>query len=173
MLNKLGIGKKAVFKHPSGRIIYYDYLTNRAYTIPPEKQQQFPLYQNRYLVSLLVVALALVFEVPVWICLVGGLAVAIGFEIFFRKRYLPSFTYTERFNIEEAINMEKKVDKESFKKTLLRIVVYSAFAIVLVLNAYDMEMSQTAVLACWAISAVVAVLVIKMIIDLVLNRKEK
>lgn len=73
--------------------------------------------------------------------------------------------------MEKAIEQEKKVAKEPIKKTVLRIVVYLAFAVVLVLNAYDLKMNQSAIIACWVISGFIVVLVLKMVIEL-FTRKE-
>jgi len=133
--------KKHLLQDKRHRDVYYDYHTKIAYYITDTDMRKYKLYSNRWLfaVSFAVLAGGWFLQPPVAIAV--GCVIFVALDIVFRKKFLPSLTRKENVNVEDLVfENTNKVKKETTGRTLIRIILYVAFSVLLVLNAYDQKM---------------------------------
>lgn len=134
-----------VYQDDKGRDIYYDRLfTKKAYLIPTHLFGKFSLYQSRYIFPIAIFALLAGFIVETKIALLISIAVLVVMEILFRFKFLPDLPEAKRFKPSaDQSFMKRMVGNGSKKKMLIRAALYLALAILLVLNAMQMENLDT------------------------------
>ncbi len=147
-----------IYEDKKGRLIYYDMFKKRAVFIPTFDYKQFSFYRYRYLMAvsafivlqtLLAEWLHLHFLVPVCI----SLAVLILMEIKFR-RFLSEKQVVKHFNKEECTGYMDVLNTQDPSKMGLKVVLYCALGILLVINAYDKQYDTFILVCCWAIAIV-------------------
>lgn len=71
---------------------------------------------------------------------ITGIAIYLLAEILFRFKFLRSLRQTTKFNREKRQTMLKSIiESKDTKKAILRIILYLAFAILVILNAITMK----------------------------------
>ena len=133
--------KKHLLQDKKHRDVYYDYHTKTAYYITDTDMRKYKLYSNSWLfaISFAVLAGGWFLEPPV--AILAGCVIFVALDIVFRRKFLPSLTYKENVNVDDLVSVStNKVKKETTGRTLIRILLYAAFSVLLVLNAYDQKM---------------------------------
>lgn len=150
MLERFNLGRKNLF--PDGnRLVYFDYQKKIAYFVPQDKEGRFRFYYNRLLIGVLIIGLAISFNLNPLISIGIGLVVYLLLTFMFYTKFLPSLSYSNNFDLNKIKQPEKTINKESRKKAILRIVLYLAFGVLLVLNAYDQNVTNEMLILSYAI----------------------
>ena len=138
--------KKHILIDSKNRTVYYDYRTKTSYYLTEEDMGKYKLYSNRWMFAIAFAILAggWFFKPPL-----TPIAIAIGFIIdivllvAFKTKFLPSLTRKENVNVEELVDESLKKDSnQSTTRMIFRILLYIAFGVLLVLNAYDRKMNE-------------------------------
>ena len=144
-----------VYTDEKNRVIYYHPLTKKAIYVPAFEQKTFSMYQKRYLLAacafiLLTTILADWFELPTFVPLLITIVGVVLVEFNFHK-YLNKLQPVKHFNKEKCTGYFDILEGEDKTKMILRIILYLALGIVLVINAYVSKYDQISIVACWII----------------------
>ena len=124
-----------IYRTSKGGLLYYNKRMNLVYRIPSNKESLFKTYQSRYVLCLIaLILLSITFQVK----LVYSIGLFVLFCALFEWRYrsfLKSCSSTKGFlKSDHAISMDQYIDLDN-PNLILRILLYGAFAVLLVVNA--------------------------------------
>ena len=124
-----------IYRTSKGGLLYHNKRTNLVYRIPANKERMFKTYQSRYVLCLIaLILLSITFKVQ----LVFSIGLFVLFCVLFEWRYrafLKSCSSTKGFlKSDHAISMDQYIDLDN-PNLILRIFLYGAFALLLVINA--------------------------------------
>lgn len=138
--NKSNISGRNIYLDRHGQTVYYDLLTKKGYLIDSKVEGKFYVYKNRFILILIVIILCSEYF-PSWIhAVIAGIGICLVAEILFRFKFLPSLRQTTKFDRENRQTMLKSIiDSKEPRKAILRAILYLAFAILIVINAWIME----------------------------------
>lgn len=127
-----------IYTDNKGRTIYYRKRTQQGFVIRPGSERAFKGYSNRFVVALVAAIFfyALIYE-NVWIAAIIG-AVVLAFMQYRWNMLLNTYTMIQNFEPEKhesTLELIKQMDQSAI---LLRIVLYLALAILILINAYLM-----------------------------------
>lgn len=125
-----------MYRDNHGNLIYHNPKTNIAYRIPSTKENTFATYQSRYALAVICfVFLYILFNLNLWLSIGVSVAVAIFMEWKYRK-FLESQAQSSGFVKKDRIrSMDDMIDLTT-GALVLRIVLYLALAILLVINTF-------------------------------------
>lgn len=126
------IGGMNVYFDSRQRPVYYDRFSKRAYLLK-DVEKTYQLYSMRFFLGIAAIVIIYAFKLPLWLCVVLGIAVYAFMEFKFR-RFLSNLTQMTNFVLEKKIS---KVDAERQKplnKVILKIVLFILLATLLVIN---------------------------------------
>ena len=154
--NKGNISGRNIYLDRHGQTVYYDWLTKNGYLIDKKVEGKFYVYKNRLVLVLIIIILFSEYF-PSWVhAVIAGIAIYLMAELLFRFRFLPSLSQTSKFNRENRQTLLRTIiDSKEPRKAILRAVLYLAFAVLIVVNAWMMEAS-IAVLVVSALLSVMA-----------------
>lgn len=147
------ISGRNIYLDRRGQTVYYDMFSKKGYIIDSNAENKFYIYRNRYI--LIALAVMLVGEYfPSWNqAIIAGLAVCVLAEIMYRIKFLPSLRQTTKFDRGAKRTLLKAIiEANDFKKTVLRAVLYIAFAVLIVINALMMNAETPIIVICVALS---------------------
>ena len=146
-----------IYRDKHGFAIYYDKRHQIGYRIGKDREKEFKTYQQRFAIALVAfVFFYILFKLNIYLSIVLSVAVYALLEYRFRK-LLSKFTRVQNFKPSDKVNQFDMMEEEKTSKILLRIALYAALSILIVVNAYtnDAISSNTiAVYASYAVSAV-------------------
>lgn len=134
------ISGRNIYLDRRGQTVYYDMFSKKGYIIDPKVESKFYIYRNRYMLIALVVMLAGEYF-PSWTqAIIAGLAICVVAEIMYRVKFLPSLRQTTKFDRSNKRTLLKAIiEANDFKRTVLRTILYIAFAVLIVVNALMMN----------------------------------
>lgn len=147
--NKRGISGRNIYVDKRNRIVYYDMITKKGYIIDPKEEEKYKLYQNRFV--LIFCAMILCFDFfSGWLTFMAGLAVSfLIIELVFRFAFLNKLRTVA--NVERAKHLsvlDEVIQTQDKKRALLKATLYSAFGILIIVNAYSSNYETIPFLAC-------------------------
>lgn len=134
------ISGRNIYLDRHGQTVYYDAISKNGYIIDQKIEGKFFAYKNRFVIILMAIILLSEYF-PSWkAALATGVATYIVAEILFRFKFLRSLRVTTKFDRTTRQTMLRTiVESKDMKKAGLRVVLYAAFAILVILNAILME----------------------------------
>lgn len=147
------ISGRNIYLDRRGQTVYYDTFSKKGYIIDPEVESKFYVYRNRYM--LIALAVMLVGDYfPSWSqAIIAGLGVCIIVELMYRFKFLRGLRQTTKFDRGNKRTLLKAIiEANDFKKTVLRAVLYVAFAVLIVVNALMMNAETPIIVICVALS---------------------
>lgn len=166
--DKNNISGRNIYLDRYGQTVYYDPLTKKGYLIDKKVEGKFYIYKNRYV--LILIAIMLFSEYfPGWVqAVMTGVGICLVVEILFRFRFLPSLRQTTKFDRKNRQTMLKSIiDSKEPRKAILRVVLYLAFAVLIIVNAWMMEADIAVIVVSALLSMFACYCVIVNIIALV------
>ena len=134
--------KKHILVDSKNRTVYYDYRTKTAYYLTDADIGKQRLFSNRWIFSISAAVLLGGWFLKPPLAIAVGIIIDIALLAFFKMKFLPSLTRKENANLADYKDgSDKKTDDASTTRVIIRILLYIAFAILLVLNAYDRKMN--------------------------------
>ena len=134
------------------RDIYYDIFTKNGYIIDEKRAKKFNMFKNRFILVFMGAVLAVNFVLDIKLTIIFSLLVIAALEYSFRFKFLPHCTMIPKFKKGNRAVFDNHEDKP---KEILRIVLYIAFAVLIVMNAYISEF-DTFMLALSYLASVLA-----------------
>lgn len=160
---------KHIFADKHGKMIYYDYRTETAYWIADSDKNRFRALSYRWSIALCVILLFSGWFVKnIWIALLLGIVTDLILAYVFYQKFLPSCVYRKerdpkRFQPYDA----SPVNNDAPWKRVARVFLYLAFAVLIVLNAYDQHFDTENLIAfylCWLLAAGAVILALRAIL---------
>lgn len=137
------IAGRNIYQDEKGRNIFYNKNTCIGYVIQEKDESQFLLYKSRFLYVAIGVILAVNFIANIYICLLVGAALLALLEYKYRAKFLPSLIQITNFKPYQTSSfVEQIVQKGDKPKSILTSVLYLAFAILLIINGIQMQLSD-------------------------------
>lgn len=166
---KLKLGGMHIYVDQHGRAIYYDVLTKIGYVMDDYENAYRP-YSMRFVIGIFAAVVIYMFEMPLWLCIVLGIAaygfMEIKFRLFLRK--LPQLL---DFKPEKRASMVDTAANDDMKKLLTKLVLYILLAVLIVFNAYDQGYDGFMLAANWLIAAFGAYFTVIQVLALIKKRK--
>lgn len=142
------VSGRNIYQDEKGRNILYNKNTGIGYLIQAKDEKSFSLYKNRYLYVIIGIILAVNFLANLWVCLGVGALFAIFLEYRYRAKFIPSLVQITNFKPYENLTfIDQMVKNGNPNKILLSGILYIAFAILLVINGLQMELSNILMIA--------------------------
>ncbi|MEG0077873.1 hypothetical protein [Anaerorhabdus sp.] len=142
------VSGRNIYQDEKGRNILYNKNTGVGYLIQAKDEKSYNLYKNRYLYVIIAVILAVNFLASLEICVVIGILFALFLEYRYRTKFIPSLVQITNFKPYENLTfIDQMVKNGNANKILLSGILYIAFAILLVLNGIQMELSNLLMIA--------------------------
>lgn len=125
-----------IYKDKHGNTIYYHSRSNTAYRIKPEKENMFSTYQSRYVLALIsFVFFYFLFNLNIYLSLGLALIIALFLEYSYRS-FLKKCPQSKGFVKQEKIKPIDQMIDLSKGSLILRICLYLALAILLIVNSF-------------------------------------
>lgn len=126
-----------IFKDNKGRFVYLDRFSKTGYIVPVESMKQYRYYSMRFFLSIAIFVLLADYILAPWLAAVITLIVYALMEYRFRKKFLASLTQVPNFTPALHQSRMEAMASGDTSKIILRIVLFLALAILLVLNVWD------------------------------------
>ena len=119
------------------RTIYYDWLTKQGYLVEKQHENRMLFFKNRFVV-ILFAAILCAGTFLTWIqAILAGVITLVLVEVYFRLSYLKKMEVVQDVDFERRVSALKHiVDTKSRGKVIALAVLYLAFSVLIVLNAY-------------------------------------
>lgn len=122
-----------VYEDNKGRSIYYNRLNHSGYVLT-DNEKAYSTYSMRFMLGLIVAVFAYMFNLPIWMDVLIGIAAYLIMEYRFRvflKRLpqIPNYVPAKR---QSKISAETDQD---MKKIVLKMILFLVFAVLIVINA--------------------------------------
>lgn len=138
------------------RTIYYNKMKRQGFVIKPGTETQFRAFYHRYILGFIaIVFLEILFLHNLMISIPFGVAAIIYMEFKWRK-LINSYTMIQDFEPNEHRNSFEYIIGLDTNALILRIVLYIALSVCLVLNIYtnpEIEKSMLLVIASYIVAA--------------------
>ncbi|CAI3535533.1 hypothetical protein [Clostridium neonatale] len=152
------INGRNIYIDKYGRTIYHSILKKKYYVIESKDQSRYYLYHNRIMIIILMLVLLSRYILSVQGLIGVGALLFIVFELWFNLLILPKLEQVE-FTSDLIQNRHTLLDaivkSDSKEKILLKITLYIMFAVLIVVNAYQVGASK-AMLIFYVILAILS-----------------
>lgn len=122
-----------VYMDERGRAVYYDVFSKTGYILA-NNEQRYKQFSMRFVMGLIGFILMLMFDMPIWLCVLVGVAVY-GFMEFKFRQFLKSLVRIENFKCDEKMKSEASIKTLDTNKVLLKTVLLLALSILIIINA--------------------------------------
>lgn len=142
-----------IYLDEKGRDVYYDIFTKNGYVIQEKNRASYAKFENRYLLCIILTILLCGITNKYLLSIIIGLAVAIVYEIAFRASFLPTLVMLRNFVPKEKYSIVDQIAKSNQKqKTIIKVILYIALAILIVINAYRQQLSMPLMILSYLVS---------------------
>jgi uncharacterized membrane protein len=118
-----------VYKDERGRAVYYDIFSKTGYILA-NNEERYKQFSMRFVMGLIGFILILMFNMPIWLCVLAGVGVYAFLEFRFRK-FLATLPRIEKMKSEASIKTLET------NKVILKMVLLIALSVLIVLNAQN------------------------------------
>ena len=122
-----------VYMDERGRAVYYDVFSKTGYILA-NNEQRYKQFSMRFVMGAIGFILMLMFDMPIWLCVLAGVAVY-GFMEFKFRQFLKSLVRIENFKCDEKMKSEASIKTLDTNKVLLKTVLLLALSILIIINA--------------------------------------
>ena len=122
-----------VYKDERGRAVYYDVFSKTGYILA-NNEQRYKQFSMRFVMGAIAFILILMFNMPIWVCLLAGVAVYAFLEFKFRQ-FLKTLVRVENFKCNEKMKSEASIKTLETNKVILKMALLFALAILIIINA--------------------------------------
>lgn len=137
-----------------GRLVYYSRLLKKAVYVPKFDYKKFQRFRLRYVIAIasfmvLYTIMGAWFNTPGWIPVLIAVLIWAGMEYSFVK-FLKGLQPVKKFRPEEltkTFDLAYTPDMKS--KCIIKIVLYFALGILIVVNAYEQQYAAWLIAFCW------------------------
>lgn len=136
-MNNTSIAGRNIYTDKKNRILYYDYFSKNGFIIKQDGLSILYIYKNRFFIILLSVILVtdIISSWLIAIALTAGLLLML--EILFRRFYFSKLCVSPIHpNMKQKTLLTSLILARDPVKTLMKTILYFAFSILIVLNAY-------------------------------------
>lgn len=134
------INGRNIYIDKYGRTIYHSILKKKYYVIESKDQSRYYLYHNRIMIVILMLVLLSSYLSSVQGLIGVGALLFIVFELWFNLlilRKLEQVEFTSDLIQNRHTLLDAIVKSDSKEKILLKIILYTIFAVLIVVNAYQ------------------------------------
>ena len=126
-----------IYTDKQNRTIFYDGITKRGYLIEQADENKIVFFQNR-LVIILFAAILAAGTILTWQqATVGGVIVFVLVEGYYRFRFFKNLTRVEGVDFGRRVSpVESIVNNKEREKVMILALLYCAFAVLILVNAY-------------------------------------
>lgn len=96
-----------VYKDERGRAVYYDVFSKTGYILA-NNEDRYKQFSMRFVLGAIGFILMLMFDMPIWLCVLAGVAVY-GFLEFRFRRFLKNLVRVENFKCNEKMKSEASI----------------------------------------------------------------
>lgn len=149
------ISGRNIFKDKRNRTIMLNRKTKVGYVIPEDQFGQYQMYSNRYIIAVIVfILLTSMGWVEWYIGLGAGIIVGILLEIFYHTKFLAELIQINNFEPEEKqLSRLALTAQQSTGRIIILSILYCAFGVLFVLNAYESKLDEVLIYASYAVAA--------------------
>lgn len=153
MAAKKGISGNHIYIDKRNRYIHYDNFTKKGYLIDRQSEDKYRLYQNRFIFIVCLMVLCIDFFSS-WFTFFGFFAILfVLIELVFRYTFLLKLRTVATIEKATKYTMVKEVaESKDKKKVLLKIGLYSAFGVLIIVNAYLSDFDTSTFILCLGLS---------------------
>lgn len=124
-----------VYRDERGRAVYYDVFSKTGYILA-NNEDRYKQFSMRFVLGAIGFILMLMFDMPIWLCVLAGVAVY-GFLEFRFRRFLKNLVRVENFKCNEKMKSEASIKTLDTNKIILKMVLLLALAVLIIINAYN------------------------------------
>ena len=136
----IALSGRNIFVNNKGQTIYYVKSSRIGYVIPESEFNRFRMLQNRIVIGAVAAIFLSVFaNVSYLMSGILGIAVYVFLEFVLRSKLLPKCTQFANFVPEKAKSTIEVMAQEDNKRLILKIVLWFALSILLIVNLYTMK----------------------------------
>lgn len=163
------VGGFSVYRDDKNRQVYLNRLNHIGYVITGH-EKLFRTYSSRFFIGIVAAVFTYMFNVPLYLCIVIGIAAFIFMELKFRKflKALPQIADFKPHNRVGTVQAEANTD---IKKILTKILLFIALSILLLVNAYQQQYEGVILYLNYVLSACALVMCIVEVRALLLKRQ--
>ena len=107
-----------VYKDERGRAVYYDVFSKTGYILA-NNEDRYKQFSMRFVMGAIGFILMLMFNMPIWLCILAGVAVY-GFLEFRFRRFLKNLVRIENFKCNEKMKSESSIKTLDTNKIILK-----------------------------------------------------
>ncbi len=151
MLENVNFLKPHVFRERNKKYGYYDYKKNTLYYLNADNRMQYQVLSLRYMTGLILGFAVYILFHHFFSALVVAAAVSVVMELIFRLKFLPSCRTKTDVRLETLkpcmANGEDGIQPKKQKKQGILLI---ALGVLLVMNAYDLNLQDMELILSWA-----------------------
>lgn len=142
-----------IYIDDKGRDVYYDVFTKRGYVIQEKNRSTYARFENRYLLCIILIILLCSITDNYLLSIIIGVVAAIIYEIAFRFNFLTTLVAINNFKPKEKNSIINQIANSNQKqKTIIKVILYIALAVLIVINAYKQGLSTPLIILSYIVS---------------------
>lgn len=163
-----------VSQNDKGQYVYSDLFVKGGYVISKSNYLKYRTYAMRYVIGIIVAILLSTF-IPLHYSIIVGILTAIVGEILFRIKFLKkSCVYVSDFKKDTKNSIKSTLaDPSSLFKSILRIILFIAFGVLLIINAYEQQYEGFSFYLCWVVGIIACLIALISTILVIKNKGNK
>lgn len=134
--NDIILSGKHIYKDKKNKYVYYDTFTKLGYAIQNNDKYKILLYKNRLIISLFVGLLGYGTIFPVWVSCILAVAVFVIIEMYMRLSFFKRLPTKNIEKYQNVSTIQVIQENKSQNKIIILAILYSLFALLIVINAY-------------------------------------
>lgn len=136
-----------IYTDKKNRTIYYDIWTKRGYVVEPKLENKITFYKNRLVIILFAAILCAGTFLSAQQSAVAGVIFFVLVELLYRVRVFKKMQVAEDFDRGRRITpLESILAHKSKEKVVMLAILYAAFAVLVMLNAFDQHYTSALML---------------------------
>ncbi|MGL5978488.1 MAG: hypothetical protein ACRCZJ_05805 [Erysipelotrichaceae bacterium] len=143
-----------IYQDNHGQYIYHERKTNTGYRIPEEGIYKFRLYMFRHTLAIVAVILFGEYIFPMPIAILGGLLLLAFLEYDMKHKFLPKLTSYPNYKVGKQKGELDLMVEQDMNKLVMKIILFTCFSILLILNAIQMNADPILFVASTAIAII-------------------
>ncbi len=158
-------------KNERGRAVYYDVFSKTGYILA-NNEDRYKQFSMRFVMGAIGFILMLMFNMPIWLCILAGVAVY-GFLEFRFRRFLKNLVRIENFKCNEKMKSESSIKTLDTNKIILKMVLLLALAVLIIINAYNENYTGWMLTLNYVISALTFIFALYHAKELISRKRRK
>lgn len=131
--NVVGVSGLHIYLDERGRSIYYDVFSKCGYVLA-NNEARYRQYSMRFILGIIGFMLMLMFNMPIWLCILVGVLVYAFMEYKFRS-FLKTLVKIENFKCTEKAKVSSTVKQMETNKVIIKFVCLLLFSGLIIVNA--------------------------------------